>query len=308
MELNEREKAVLQAISHFDALDYPLAPMEIRNFCRLPMTLAETLECLEILQNRGLISSAQGLFHLNDRSKIISDRLSRYRISLMKLRRARRFASLFTAFPFVRAVALYSSIALKNSAENSDIDLFIIAKENRLWTARLFINSYLKLFNLRPNGAQTRDKICISYLADEDHLDLSVSNAGLDWFNAYSCGNFIYLADTGEYAMKFFDQNCWIRDMLPNIEPPRMVDCQKPSQLKRDVQALLEKVAGVMAEKKCQAFQLKILPKKYWQANDKRKVIISESQIKLHENSKKDYHLTAMADNYDRIIDYARNA
>lgn len=306
MEISERQKAILQAICHFDALNYPLSPLEILNFCRIKLTLAEVIYELNELVSYGLISTRQGVYFLIDHGQFSEKRLTHYRLAQIKLKRARLFSKIFIHFPFVRAVALYSSLALKNSDADSDIDFFIIAKENRLWTARFFINSFIKITNQRPKGLKTRDKICISYLADENHLNLSASNAGLDWFNAYSCGNFIFLSNDSGYKKKFFDQNRWISDMLPNFQSPTTADCYYPKRSGLKVRVWLENILGMIEEQRFINFQKRILPKKYWLAYDGKKVIISDFQIKLHENSKKENCSKEMAENYEQSLSYVQ--
>lgn len=68
--------------------------------------------------------------------------------------------------------------------ENSDIDLFIIAKKGNLWTARLIVTFITVLLSIRrrnTHGLQkwtleyvrrTKDKFCLSFFITEEHLDL----------------------------------------------------------------------------------------------------------------------------------------
>ena len=304
METSDSQQAILRALAHFDQLDYPLTLLELLNYSGCVITAGQLTDDLASLRRAGIISEDQGLYFLAQRQQLAGKRRESYRLALGKWRKAERFGRLLGRFPFVRAVAVYSSLAHKNPSADSDIDLFIIARQGRLWTARFFINCFLKIFRLRPQPALTQDKICVSYLAAENQLDLSPANFGLDWFNAYSCSSFAFIYDAGGRAQQFFAANNWLKELVPNFRPPQAADNFRPAA---NGKKILERLAAVIKEEAYLDFQKSILPKKYWAAFDGKKVIISNGQIKLHENSKKDEHARRMAENYQRLKNYADN-
>lgn len=55
-------------------------------------------------------------------------------------------------------VALCNSRAMGEAEENSDIDLFIIAKKGNLWTARLIVTFLTALLNVRRRNTHGLQK------------------------------------------------------------------------------------------------------------------------------------------------------
>ncbi len=56
---------------------------------------------------------------------------------------------LFSLFPQIQMVALCNSRAMGGADENSDIDLFIIAKKRNLWIARFIVTAIASVFGVR---------------------------------------------------------------------------------------------------------------------------------------------------------------
>jgi len=65
---------------------------------------------------------------------------------------------LFSFFPQIQMVALCNSRAMGEADENSDIDLFIIAKKGNLWTARLIVTFITVLLNVRRRNTHGLQK------------------------------------------------------------------------------------------------------------------------------------------------------
>lgn len=89
-----------------------------------------------------------------------------------KIRRARFVAAYMARLPFIRAIAVCNSLGFQAAHEQSDIDLFVIAAPQRVWTARLFVVMLLRLFQLRPQEAR-RDPMCASFFIDASVTDMS---------------------------------------------------------------------------------------------------------------------------------------
>lgn len=55
------------------------------------------------------------------------------------------YNTLFSYIPGISCICVCNSLAMNAAHANSDIDLFIITKKNRLWTARIFMTLLLFL-------------------------------------------------------------------------------------------------------------------------------------------------------------------
>lgn len=93
---------------------------------------------------------------------------------------------LLNLFPQILFVALCNSRAMGEADENSDIDLFIIAKKNNLWTARFLVTIFASLLGVRrrnTHGLQkwtqkyiqrTKNKFCLSFFITEEAMSFDV--------------------------------------------------------------------------------------------------------------------------------------
>ena len=58
----------------------------------------------------------------------------------------KKWKFLYHNFPFVEEIFLANSITFNALTPTSDIDLFVITKKGRIWTARLIMSLILRVF------------------------------------------------------------------------------------------------------------------------------------------------------------------
>ncbi|MFA5020750.1 MAG: hypothetical protein WC517_01670 [Patescibacteria group bacterium] len=304
MILTETEKNILKPLAHFDVLDYPLTLLEIQRYSGEKLAAGEISAALNGEALGRLVGQRQGLYFLTGREAIIASRLTRYRLAVSKLKKAARFARLFSLFPWIRAVAIYSSLSLKNSRADGDLDFFFITAADRAWSARFFINSFLKIFRLRPTPQTARDQLCASYWVDENNLDLSIANFDEDYFYTYGCAAFCFMSGSTELKNNFYQANDWIKTILPNWQPNLNSKQNKPTNIERLAQRLLEFIFQPLSETAIRKWQLKIMPEKYSKHQDGKKIITDAGVIKLHDNDKRSEYNRRFKINFDRLINY----
>jgi len=78
----------------------------------------------------------------------------------------------FTKVPWVLGIAVCNSLAMNTAHKDSDIDLFIITKKNRLWTARICMTLLLTVLGQRKTRSKHKWKFCLSFFVTQDWLDL----------------------------------------------------------------------------------------------------------------------------------------
>ncbi len=302
MNLTEPQLAIIKTLAHYDVLDYPLTLLEIHKFCEIALSPEAILTQLESTPLKQLLSQHDGLYYLTGREAILTLRHQRYCLALKKLGKAQRAARILNYLPWVRAVALYSSLALKNSRASGDLDLFFITASGRAWSTRFIINSILSIFNLRPKSNDTTDKLCTSYFVDQNNLDLSISNAEHDYYYAYGTGSFIFLAGDPRLVADFFQANDWLNTLLPNWLPTYSNLFTPTSPTIANWQAYLEKICNHLPETTLQKLQLKLLPPKYQANNDSKRVLLSTGIIKTHDNDKREKFNQLFEANYHRVL------
>lgn len=302
MELTDDQKSILKTLVFFDLLDYPLTLVEIVNFCQAALTASQVFTTLNSEPLIKLISRRDGFYFLAGREAILTTRHQRYRLALKKLKLARRYGRLLNCFPWIKAVAIYSSLSLKNSRRSGDFDFFIITDSGRTWSARFYLNLFLKFCRFRPMPGNSKNKICASYWASEANLDLSPFNYPDDYYYYYGCGQFIFLSGSTATISNFYSANSWLKGILPNWQPINLIKKTEPSVGQKLIENLAEKIFGLISEKKCRDYQLKILPQKYRDNNDGQRVVLQNDLIKLHDNDKRDKYNRLFEESYEKIL------
>lgn len=215
--LSEIELAVLRTLIFFNLFSYPLTSYELWRYLDVSIEFIELQSAILKLLATGRVVEKQGFYFLPGQDKLLSVRQQRYHFANRKLRIAKRVTALFRLLPSVKFVALSNLIGRHNLRDGSDIDLFIVTKKNRIWLTRLFCAGLMKILGQRPQPDNKRDKICLSFYVDEDHLDLSsLTNGDKDYYFNFWLAGLYPLYDAGIYHHKLMQANTWLRKYLPN--------------------------------------------------------------------------------------------
>ena len=285
--LSELSEAIVKIVVFFDLFSYPLTGYEMWRYLSVSAEFEELGPEIKKLVQTGYLEEKQGFYFLPGQEDLINIRKQRYHYTNRKLKIARRAVRLFSLLPTVRLVALSNLIGRHNLRDGSDIDIFIIAKENRIWLTRLFCAGLMKILRQRPTPSKKRDKICLSFYVDVAHLDLSTMTTGPDdqYFHFWLAGLYpIY--DRGAYHHQLMSANAWLKDYLPNgdfilsnqsyRESPR--SWYKPELVLKVWHGCWDKL-----EKLVKSLQMMIMPlalKK--KANLDSRVIIKSGVLKLY--------------------------
>lgn len=98
---------------------------------------------------------------------------------------AKRHLGLLRWIPGVRSVAVVNTVAFGAADEESDIDLFIIARSGFLWWVRLVSTLLLHVRGVRRHGSKVAGRFCLSFFVDEEALDLRAIALEEDVYLAY---------------------------------------------------------------------------------------------------------------------------
>lgn len=296
------ERAILKTLIFFDIFEYPLTDTEVCKF--LFSEERGTSYSVSIIRDcvasspflKARISSGEGLIHLHHRDLVRARRRERSIYSYRKYSRAKRFASLLARMPFVRMVCVCNTLGLNVARDESDIDLFIVARAGHVWTARFLCAGFAHVLNLRPRKGRERDTFCLSFFVSDSALDLS--SLQLDGWNpdAYLASWIAWcvpLYDDGVYD-RFFQENAWIGNVLPNALPyesiPRRRITLSPGM--RGVKyagEIFDRCFGGVIERLVRSLQLRILPPAIRERiNTGTGVVVSDTILKFHTSDKRD--------------------
>ncbi len=116
-------------------------------------------------------------------------------------------------------VGITGSLAMNNAKKESDIDLMIITKVNKLWSTRAFVlfTLLLKRYKLRRSGIlNERDKLCINVWIDESKLSWEYSKNA---YIAHEIAQVVPLINKEQIYERWILQNKWVSDYWPNALP-----------------------------------------------------------------------------------------
>jgi hypothetical protein len=208
-------QAILHTIVYADLFDYPLRVNEIHRYLiGYPASLAMVEKRLQ--QDSQLaerLTSQPPFWLLRGREHLAGLRREREAFSQVLWQRAKRYARLVAAVPFVRMVSVTGSLAMNNViSPRDDIDLMIVTAGNRVWLARGLVILIVHL--ARRSGVE----ICPNYVVAENHLELDESSL----FAAHELAQLVPLYGSAMYH-RLLKCNAWMIDYLPNAQPHRAV-------------------------------------------------------------------------------------
>lgn len=126
-----------------------------------------------------------------------------------KLIKLKKYLPIFIACPYTRAVFLAGSTSLGKSSQQSDIDIFIISKNKRVWLNKFLITSILSFAGERRTKKNFANKFCLN-------IFLSNKNPSLphkDKIGAEFYKNLIPVWEENKNEIKnFWETNSWIKN------------------------------------------------------------------------------------------------
>lgn len=121
--------------------------------------------------------------------------------------------------PGVQQVYVANSMSFNALHEDSNIDLFIVTTEKKLWITKLFVDSILRIIHTCSRQKTRKQRFDVDFLVDEDMQDLSrllltPSDPYLVYWLAHLVP--IYHSDFRSYDV-LYEQNNWLVYYLPNF-------------------------------------------------------------------------------------------
>jgi predicted nucleotidyltransferase len=198
---------ILSTLAYFDLFNYPLTQREIWLFLQNTCSSKEFNESLSDLTYRAVVNKFGEFYSLQNELSISTSRTGGNKKAAELIKTAKKVSKLLSKFPFVRGIGISGSLSKNFADDDSDIDLFIITAENKLWVTRTFMHCFKKitfLFN-------RQHFFCMNYYVDEKELEIEEKNI-------YTATELVTLIPMqGEIAFKnFYAANSWSKLFLPN--------------------------------------------------------------------------------------------
>lgn len=220
-----KEKSILATIVYYDCLDMALSTFEVWSRLVRPLNMRSTkhevrstkfslYEVITTLEKSGYLKKyivqKNGFWSLRGREALVAKRIEAMKESEEKLKRLFLSRWVFLLTPFMQAAFVSGSVAGGWVREESDIDILVVAKKGRIWTARLFLTLFTSILGIRRRGNLIANQICLNHYINEDSLQIPFKSL----YNAHTYVNLIPLIDRKGTLKRFFKKNSWIQSYV----------------------------------------------------------------------------------------------
>lgn len=205
--------SVFKTLIYSDIFDFPLTKEEIWKFLigkKIDKkTFEKELEATVLERNHKF-------YFLSQREEIVARRSKKKEISRQKIRIAKKIIEKLSIISTVLFIGISGGLALENSDEKDDIDLFVITSENTLWITRLLLVLLLIVMRqYRGRGKKESQKICLNMLISEKALMFEKDRRNL--YTAHEIAQLKPIFNRNNMYKKFLNANqAWVSRFLPN--------------------------------------------------------------------------------------------
>src|SRR3990167_3587993 len=217
------QKEILRVFEYFYFFSYPINFKTIKKYLGVKVNDKKLKKEVERLVKLKKITFKRNLYTLGEYNKNkLEIRNSKFEISKKKLNnlRFRSYLKLISMFPQIQLVGLSGSAAMNNAKENDDIDLFIIASVNRIWTTRLICLIIATFFGVKRSRLEKNvsNKVCLNLFFDKKNIE--IPNFKRNYYIAHEIIQLKPLINKNYMYEIFLYRNRWVCDIFPNVEVP----------------------------------------------------------------------------------------
>jgi len=215
--MDSRERAILKTLLYADLFDYPLREEEIYKFL-IADKKTEKGEFREVLKKIKIpIGLSKGFFFLSERRELIKEREKKEKISLEKLKKAKKIIKRLSLIPTASLIGISGALSMKNSDKDDDIDIFVISKKGFAWTTRFLLVTLLSIFGVYRNRGSKNysDKICLNMILDESCMSFGKNSQ--DIYTAHEIVQLLPIFDREKTYERFVKENFWVKNFIPNF-------------------------------------------------------------------------------------------
>lgn len=246
-EPNSLEQSAVATLLYFDVFNHPLTVEEVHAF--LPQNSVTVDDVRSAIHDSPLIdrhaSEPTELVVVRGRSaEWIPRRRQKERYAVTLWRRARIVAHLIAMFPFVRGLFVSGSLSKNTPDSKADVDWFIVTEPGRLYICKTILTAFRRIFLFN----QTK-YFCTNYYVSSNALEIPDKNV----FIATEVATARPVLST-ELAGRFFSENAWIRDYLPNVSAPdtsMVIQAPIASAVRRALETMFRGAVGDWLERRC---------------------------------------------------------
>ncbi len=212
------EKAIYDTLHYFALFDYPPTLEELWMFLGKKISKKSAKQLFsKLIMDKRLITDAYGTrVTLPGYPSFFSIHNRRSKISELKKKKAAFFIHLLSYFPWIQLVGYSGSVSMDNAVEADDIDIFIITKSHRMWTARFFAVLTAWVLRIkRPRSVNhSTDTVCLNLFFDESNMRVPVVKQTK--YVAHEVLQMKVLFQKDRAYSRFIASNDWVFSFYPN--------------------------------------------------------------------------------------------
>lgn len=283
--------AIARSVLYASVFEYPLTLAELRQTLvesvQTPSQLLATLKETPALQR--VVEYQEGFFFPAGRRDLIAERQRREARSRAFLREHERLLRLVTLLPFVDMVALSGSIAHLNLDGQGDLDLFVVTRGRRVWSAAVAIVLLAKLLGRRRT-------LCANFVLSDTRLELDQQ----DLFTASQVIHVKPLVGRATFH-RLLAANPFVARFYPNFHQSASWGHERRRSsrvrgLKRAVEAVLA-LPWWGVEAVCRSGYRAYLRRRSWTWQSPEQVRLDDDCLKLHTKS----HRQSVMGRYEQL-------
>lgn len=233
----------------------------------------------------------------------VKRRLNRHVLAQHKWKITRRVVWWLARLPYVRMIGVTGSLALNNTRRESDLDLLIIVKRGRIWTARFFILLVTQLTGRRRKywDREAPDKICLNHYITDDAMIMSPDIHSL--YTAVLYNLTVPLTGRKTYQLWRDENGAWLKRWLMYPVAPLLSSRHAVSvpayfgRMKGWVEGFLSEPIGELLESGMEKMQRRVIWR-HKQSGWDRRVHVSSQELAFHPNSKESQVLHKFKEEY----------
>jgi hypothetical protein len=104
------------------------------------------------------------------------EQIQKNKISTDKIKRAKQWASMSRWVPYLRGLFLTGTLAMKRGGNNSDWDVLVVIKKDRIWIGRLIVATWFHLICKRRNNQKIKNRFCLNQFVVDKKLKFKEEN------------------------------------------------------------------------------------------------------------------------------------
>jgi len=277
------KQAVLGTLVYFHLFEVPLTRSEISEHLFFAEPDEEKISIY--LKESPLVQLVEGYYSLSKEPDFHAKFFEKVQRARRLWKKIRRWQWIFSICPFVKLVCVCNSLPIYAASEDSDIDLLVVTKKNRLFLARLCLTILTGLFGVRRHGNKIKDRFCLSFYVSEDHLNFKdLALEPYDIYLAFWIKTLEPIAgDYRIYEKIFEDNHVWLDEYFKTLTLHRRY-FRKSSGFQGKVKNFFEKYLNRDDwEEKSKQKQIRRAKEKYYGLKDRSGTVISETVLKFHD-------------------------